>query len=38
MCESACEIAFDSGFAMNRPVGKTEVDEEHLDFIEQFAR
>ncbi len=21
---------------MNRPVGKTEVDEEHLDFIEQL--
>lgn len=25
-----------AGFAMNRPVGKTEVDEEHLDFIEQL--
>lgn len=34
--KSLAKLPLIVGFAMNRPVGKTEVDEEHLDFIEQL--
>ena len=37
VCKSVAKLPLIAGLAMNRPVGKAqEIDEEHLDFIEQL--